>query len=431
MLIRLNLQNALIRRGYFVIIFVILVLLVKVVLGEFIVGTLSDKRFGANEDLLNASTEYFPASARLLARLAENEAAEPKPDFERAEKHIRQAINLSPNNYQYRLLLAEIRDFRGDQAGAEQSFDEALRLASNYSEVHWKIANFLIRQNRIEESIEHFRLAADANPTLIAATLDLVWTASNKNTSFLSRIVRDNQKGQLKLALLLANQSQISEAAEIFSKINRDVRLPAWESSSFFDALIKKGFSKLAGDLWIQLKGGEGETISRSLIWNGDFEAENDSLSTQFDWQIGKSEFARIGLDNSQTHSGKRSLLLDFLGRDTTKLNNEVKHLIAARTGINYRLDYFVKTEEFKTTEVLRVVISDWSGNRIAQSDPISTGTNNWKQMSVNFTAPPILTGDAAALIISVKRQPRYSFDEPTRGRVWFDDFSMNEVKGK
>ena len=31
-------------------------------------------------------------------------------------------------------------------------------------------------------------------------------------------------------------------------------------------------------------------------------------------------------------------------------------------------------------------------------------------------------------MVISIKRKPRFSYDEPTRGTVWFDDFSMKQV---
>ncbi len=430
MFIRLNLQNGLTRRVFFLTVLVTLGLLVKIIIGEFVVGTLSDKRVGASKDLLISATGYFPSSARLFSRLGETEASESNAGLESAETSISQAVKLSPNNYRFRLLLAEIRDSRGEQAAAEQSFRDALKLAPNYSEVHWKFANFLARANRIEDSIEHFRIAANLNPTLFAATLDLIWMISDKNIPFLKQIVKDDQKAQLKLALLLANQSRIPEAAEIFSKLDKNITQTSWESSSFLDALIKKGFSKLAFDLWLQTRSVEGETTSRSLIWNGDFEMENDSVSTQFDWRLGKSDYARIGLDSSEKHSGMRSLLIDFSGRDTAKLDNEVKHLVAARAGINYRLDFFVKTEEFKTAEGPRVVISDLSGKLIARSETVPAGNNDWQRMSINFPAPQG-AGDSAALIISVKRQPRYSYDEPTRGRIWFDDFVINEVNGK
>lgn len=429
MIIRLDLQNVFFRQGFFLITLVAAALLFKVISGEFVVGALSDKRIGVNKDLLTSAAVYYSDSGRLLARLAEFEMTASKVDFESAEDHIRQAIILSPNNYRYRLLLAEIRESRGDANGTEQAFNDALRLAPNYSEVHWRLANFLVREKRIEDSIGHFRIAVISNPALIASTLDLVAAVSDKNIFFLKEIVKDNQRGQLKLALLLANQSRIAEAAEVFSNIDKNITLSAWETSAFFDSLINKGFPKLAFDLWTQLK--SGETVNRSLIWNGDFETESDSKLAQFDWRIGKSDYARIGFDSSETHSGKRSLLLDFPGRDTTKLDNEVRHLVALKPGTNYRFEFYVKTEEFKTDEGPRVVISDKNGNRIAQSEPVPAGTNDWKRMSFGFTAPQKPTGDAAALFISVKRQPRYSYDAPTRGRIWFDDFVINEVNGK
>lgn len=429
MFIRLNLQNKLLRRVAFAFVLLICGLLVKIIGGEFVVGTLSDKRVGVNKDLLTSAIGYFPASARLLARYGESKANESNSDLETAEKSVIQAVKLSPNNYQLRLVLAEISDSRGEQTAAEQSFRNALKLAPKYSEIHWKFANFLVRANRIEESIEHFRIAADLNPTLSAATLDLVWTISD-NITFLKRIVKDDAKAQLKLALLLANQSRILEAAEIFSKTDKNVVLTAWETSSFFDRLIKKGFSKLAYELWIQARNVEGENINRPLIWNGDFESENDSVSTQFDWRIGKSDYARIGLDDSEKHSGTRSLLIDFLGRDTTRLDNEVRHLIATRTGGAYCLEYFVKTEKLTNGENLRVTISDAAGKLVVQPEPIPVGSNEWQRMSINFTSPPS-AGDSAALFISVKRQSRYSYDPPTRGRIWFDDFAVNEVNGK
>lgn len=431
MLIRFNLQNVLMRRLFLFISLVILALLVKIITGEFVVGTMSDERVGASKDLLAAAARYFPDSARMSARLAEFEAAETKADFESAERNLQKAIKLSPNNYKYRLLLAEIRDRRGDRTGAEQTFADALRLAPNYSEIHWKTANFLVREKRIEESVEHFRIAADANPALFGATLDLISAVSGENPVFLNRIVENNQKGMLKLALLTAKQSRMPEAAEIFSKIDKNIVLPAWESSSFFDLLINQGFSKLAFDLWVRLKTVEGEIVDQSLIWNGGFETESGDDLAQFDWRIGKSDYARIGLDSSETHSGKRSLLIDFIGRDTVKLDNEVKHLIALKPGIAYRLEYYVKTEELKTGEGPRIVISDKKGIRIAQSEPVPAGTNDWNRVIINFTAPEKAADDAAALYISVKRQPRYSYDPPMRGRIRFDDFAIKEVNGK
>lgn len=429
MSIHLNLQKTIIRQIYFLVCLVLLIFLIKIIVGEFIAGTLSDRRVSVNKNLLTKAIVYLPQSAQLLARLAEYETNQDN-DKQSAEIHIEQAIKLSPNNFKYQLLLAQIRDKGKDQVGAENAYIEALALAPNYSEVNWVFANFLVRQKRVEDSIEHFRLAANANPALFPATLDLIWVVSDRNISYLKRIVENNQKGQLKLVLLLANQSLFSAAAEVFSKIDRETALTSWETISFLDLLINKGFSKLANTLWDQLKA-DNTTPNNALIWNGGFEIANDSGPAQFDWKLRKSDYARISIDNSQAHTGSSSLLIDFLGRDTTKLDNEVRHIISLRPGIGYRLEYYLKTEELKTNEGPRVVISDKTGNRIAQSEPVPFGTNDWNRVSLNFTAPSKPTGDASTLFISVKRLPQYTYDAPMQGRIWFDDFSVNEVTGK
>ena len=431
MLIRLNLQNGLIRRGGFVLTLLLIALLVDVILREFAAGTLADERIAVNRDLLNSAAGYFPASGRLLGRLAEFEKMPVRRDLESAERHLGEAIRLSPNNYRYRLALAEIRDLRGDPRGTEQAFAEAVRLAPNYSEVHWKLANFLVGEDRIEDSVAHFRRAAVSNPNIFAAALDLVAAVSGDNIFFLREIVADDPFGQLKLALLLANRSRIREASEIFSKIDRKIALSASESAAFFDSLINQGFSKLAYRHWLRLRDGEGEKLHESSIWNGDFESETDPKLVQFDWHIGKSDYARIGYDDAEAHSGRRSLRLDFVGRDTVRLDNEVNHLAALRPGGGYRLSFFVKTEEFRIAEGPRVAVSDQAGNLIARSEPVQAGTDDWNRMSVDFTAPAKTAGDSVALVISIKRRPRFSYDEPATGRIWFDDFELNEVRGK
>lgn len=430
MLIHLNLQKTIARQSYLLICIGIVLFLLKIIIGEFIAGTLSDRRVSVNKILLTKSILYLPQSAQLLARLAEYESSQDN-DNQNAELHLEQAIKLSPNNFKYRLLLAQIRDAANDKVGAENAYNEAVTLAPNYSDVHWRFANFLVRQKRVEESIEHFRLAANANPALFPSTLDLIWVVSDRNITYLKRIVENNQKGQLKLVLMLANQSFFPAAAEIFSKVDKETAINSWETISFFDLLINKGFSKLANTLWDQLKAGNDTVPNNQIVWNGGFETKIESGPAQFDWKLRKSDYARISIDNSQANSGSSSLLIDFLGRDTTKLDNEVRHIISLRPGTTYRLDYYLKTEELKTNEGPRVVISNKTGNRVAQTEPVPFGTNDWKRFSLIFTAPSKTIGDAATLFISIKRQPQYSYDPPLQGRIWFDDFSVSEVKGK
>jgi hypothetical protein len=61
----------------------------------------------------------------------------------------------------------------------------------------------------------------------------------------------------------------------------------------------------------------------------------------------------------------------------------------------------------------------------VAQSDPVAAGSNDWQHLVVDFTAPQSASRDAPAFYVTIKRKPKFSYDEPTRGTVWFDDFTL------
>jgi hypothetical protein len=142
----------------------------------------------------------------------------------------------------------------------------------------------------------------------------------------------------------------------------------------------------------------------------------------QFDWQIGRSKFARLTISSAAAHSGHNALKLAYLGVETTRLDQEAQRLVTVQPGMAYRLEYFAKTEGLVTPDGPQIAILR-PDNRtlIAASDPMSAGSHDWQMMGVDFVAPP----DAAAVVVAVKQTPRYSYVEPTQGVIWFDDFSL------
>ena len=95
------------------------------------------------------------------------------------------------------------------------------------------------------------------------------------------------------------------------------------------------------------------------------------------------------------------------------------------QSGNRYRLECFVKTNQLDTPEGPQIVVANQSGEWIAASDPIVPATDDWRPLSLDFTAPADQTG-CVLLTVSVKRKPKFSYDEPTRGTIWLDDFSLN-----
>jgi hypothetical protein len=158
-------------------------------------------------------------------------------------------------------------------------------------------------------------------------------------------------------------------------------------------------------------------------VWNGGF--ENDWLQEfgQFDWIINPDKFARIGFDKSERHSGQRSIRAVFAGLDTTLLRDQIRQLVVLKPGVRYRLDCYAKATDLVTPEAPRLAILGGT-EVIASSSPMEAGSTEWKQLSVEFVAPVTTTPK----YVSIIRIPKYSYDEETRGTVWFDDFRLTQL---
>lgn len=388
-------------------------------------GVATDERVAANKELLAATIAYLPNSATLNARLAEAEMGEDDRDISNIETLARRAVNFSPWDYRQRLLLATVCEARGDRVAAEQSLLEALSLAPNYPEVHWRLANLLLREGKFAKSIVEFKTAASSNPRLLPGTLDLLWRVSAGNLAPLNAVTPGDTKSQLLLAEFLLKQSRVSDAITVFGGIDRKALVSLPESAVFIDSLVSQNHVDEARGLWIGLVSGvyaqPGHPLP--LVWNGSFESDASKGLAQFDWAIARNEYAIPRIDGSTAHTGSRSLRIDFTGRDTARLDEQVKQKVVLRPGGRYRLEFYTKTERLETPEGPRVAVSELSSTEIVRSDPIPAGTADWRAMAIEFTAP----ATARAVVIAIKRVPRFSYDNPTSGTIWFDDFVLTE----
>jgi Tetratricopeptide repeat len=399
--------------------------LVTVIISRFVIGTLSNTRLSVSRSMLATPVEYFPNSGRLNARLAEAELMASDRDLDRAEFHALRAINLSPNNYLFQLILASIKEAKGDRAAAEESLRAAQSLAPNDRDVRWRLANVMLREGKLVASLDEFRKAVAANPTLLPGTLDVIWRASRGNFEAVETVTGGDPKSRLALAQFLISKSRFQEASNVFRSVDRPARLTATESAAVLTSLIGAGRADLARELWVSLVA-EGDAEPR-LIWNPGFETDVVKGFSQFDWTFGRSEYARLSFDGGHARTGARSLRVDFLGRDTTKMDDEIKQLVVLRPGARYRLECYARCEALETPEGPRLVVTDNASNWVAASEPVAAGSNDWRPLSVEFVAPKYNRSAASAVFISIKRKPKFSYDEPTRGTIWLDDSTIKE----
>src|SRR5436853_1313217 len=399
-------------------------LLVMVVFSRFAIGTLADDRFLLDREWLIAGAAYLPNSPRIQARLAEVELFDDDPNLDRADHAAARAVELSPYDFRWRLILASVKEAEGDRAAAEVALRDALRLAPNDRDVHYRLANVLLREGRLAAAIDEFRIAVDKNSQMLPVTLDLIWQVTRGNVEAVETVAGNDPKRRLQLAQFLVRQSRLVEAATVFRSIDRTARLASLESAQLLNAFIGANHMTIAHELWMSLV--SEASAPASLIYNGGFEADILKNFSQFDWTFGRSEYARLIIDRSVTHSGGRSLKIEFTGRDTTTLGDEIRQLVVVRPGAHYRMECYIKSDSLVTPEGPRVVVTDRAGTWIASSDAVAEGTSDWKLVSFTFAAPAV-ADTASAVYVSVKRRPKYAYDDPTRGTVWLDDFTMKE----
>jgi len=396
-------------------------------LHNLIVGVLTDSRVEPRVDLLSAAIGYVPNSAGVNARLAAAQLVQADRDLYALAPLAQRAVDTSPWDYRNRLLMATVKEAQGDRAAAEDALLEAAALAPNYTDVHWRLANLLLREGKLGKSVSEFREAIALDARLLPSTQDLLWRVSGGNSAVIQAVTPNDPAPRLVLAQFLLNQSRIPDAITVFAGIDRASLAKLPETPAFIDALTKTGHWDEARGLWVGLVSGIYAQPGRPLpvIWNGSFESEISRSFGQFDWSLARNEYVSAGVDTTVGHTGDRALRLSFSGRDTTRLDGQVKQIITVRSGARYLFECYAKTDQLETPEGPRIVIADIaSGVEVASSTPVSSGSNDWRRLTFDFTVPP----STRAVVLTIKRVPKFSYDNPTRGTIWFDDFAISEL---
>ena len=399
-------------------------LLVVGIVSNFTVGVLTDERATIPRHTLAAASGFYSSSSRLHARLAQ--VLEQESDLPNAQYHALRAVSLCPHNYNYRLLLASIEEATGDSTAAEKSLRAGLALAPNKTDVHWQLANVLLREGSFEQAVDQFRAACALNAKLLPLSLNLVWRSSGGNLEVAEDVTGSAPEARLTLARFLLKHRDAVNASGIFKQLGPQVRLASSEAREFLEDLMAAGDLSLARDLWLGTREDAGR--DPGPIWNGSFESEISKEFAQFDWITSNNEYSKIRIGAGAAHTGSRSLRIDFAGRDTTRLDGQIKQLVLVRPNRRYKMECYANGERMITPEGPRVVVTTTnSRDSIATSEPVAAGQPGWQHIHFEFAAPSSLNGNAVPLLITIKRRPKFSYDAPTRGTVYFDDFTLTE----
>src|SRR5262245_10621143 len=224
---------------------------------QFIISVITDPEARAETAIIEGAAKYFPNSAwtqaRMASRLIESGvdvSEDHERTSERAVYYAARAVALAPLNYEFRILLAAAKELRGDLAEAEAELRAAIKLAPHLLTVHWRLANLLLREEKLDQAGAEFRLANEGDPELLTPTLNLLWQASDGKIETLSAAVGAAPASQLALAEFLVAHEKFEAGVKIATCLDRQAILSLPESGKLLDSLISAGQIDLASELW-------------------------------------------------------------------------------------------------------------------------------------------------------------------------------------
>ena len=340
-------------------------------------------------------------------------------DQAKALEQFELAAALSPNNYEYWLALARSCEHAGDQARAEQALKKAAELAPNYSRVRWALGNALLRQGRTEEAFSEIRKAVGNDQTFSIPAAAMAFQIFGGDVQKIADAIGDSPRIKVSLAVQLVTAKRLDEAKAIWSQISAEDKraVPSDIAKALYSQLVEAG--KYATAITIGTETGLFTTADAAVnaIANSDFESALASNNENaLAWSIADGTQPRIGLNESQKHSGNYSLLISYGTRG--KGPRPIRQKVGVEAAAAYVVRFYYRSELNKEAEFRCEIVRPGSDEPITSI--VLPPTSGWSEAVLEFVAP-------ADEGIDLRLADRCSGPNCiVSGNIWFDDFSLS-----
>lgn len=398
---------------------------------------------GSTRDL---AVEYAPGDPRVLV-------AKGKYLLFRAEtidshagiESLREAVRRSPTDYRYWLELGRGYESTGAMVPASHAFHRAIELAPQYFETHWTLANFQLRQGRIEESLARFRRALQlsevgggrTNPRAALNVYQVLTGRLGLDPALLARVTPEDRLGRIALAQFLLDQGVIDPALTIMRQEAQEDDPP---TRSLLLTLLEQTQQESrfgeAREVWHRLRHllGRPPLVGRSTdegIENGGFEvaplAEELPILRQsrlgFDWLLNPHPQVAVRRDDARPLRGARSLSLLF----AIPMESPYEHLslLAATTpGQVHRLRVWVRATQLPAEPPWIEVQNAARPEDLLAEVRLPRQQEEPRELSVDFEVP-----EAMGAVRLLLRTPAYrTVNSLERAALWIDEVSLRPV---
>jgi hypothetical protein len=383
-------------------------------------ASLTSTMTAADESVLLAPSDPEAHYARGLA--ATNAGA-----LDEAIREYGRAVALRPRDYYLWLLLADVRDQSGDQDGALAASRDAVRLAPFYAKPRWQLGNLLFRAGHQEEAFAELRHAANSDPTLLPAVIDLAWGSNQQDVRAVEATIQpQTNAARLALARFFARHGKTADAVRYFRAAGE---VSDKERVSLLNDLLAAKQYRDAYEVWLvghQAQVEENGKGAASII-DGGFEKPLNLEDKGFGWQLSREATnLTFSIDAVEPHAGARSLRLDWKG-DYNPVLPVLTQLLLVEPKTHYRLRFAARAQGIVTGGLPFVSVKDPASKDdapLAQSKALPQGTSPWSDYTLEFT-----TGnETSAILISLQRLNCGGGPCPIFGDLWLDDFSLQRI---
>ncbi|QQS32212.1 MAG: tetratricopeptide repeat protein [Acidobacteriota bacterium] len=379
-----------------------------------------------------------PEAALLAPYLVEISPRDPTAHFFLAQFHeksfepgseelaiasYRRAVELSPQNYVYRLALAKALSSAGEADAAAAEYERTIELAPNNSNVQWVYGNFLIRQGRSDEGFRMISAALYGNDGYAMPAITLAMQIFEGDLSKLRNALGGSDNLEMALAYYLVNDKRYDDAMAAWQTVvdRGKTEKTAMFSESLADRFIgARRFAPAA----VILNNLNGKPVAEAGAVNDPgFEAGVKMRDAgTFEWQIGKGAEPQITLTESGVRSGRYSLLIIFNSFATADFR-EVSQIVLAEPNMVYEFEAWYRSD-LKTDAKYYWEVTDATAGALLARTAALAPSAEWAPAKASFKLPA--GGDA--VILRFVRDGCVGPTCPTAGRIAFDDITLRKL---
>jgi tetratricopeptide (TPR) repeat protein len=383
-------------------------------------------RRGSEQDLAQAM-KWAPENAGNDAALAQLDELAGGTDGEAQALQLWQrATVLEPGNSIYWLARAVSEDEAGMPESAGPDYLRARVLFPLSPDVNRALGEYYLRQGRIEDALDAFRLAIAADPEMRPAVFGELWRSGVETRKVLERAVPPGRDTLVAYLDVLAAEGALDDAHLVWTRIEALGGIPAQDAVQddafqYLDALIRFRRTAELEAVWDEVAPAQAAAAraTGNLISNGSF--EEPMLNAGLDWRVNPVDGVFVSADASEAQDGARSLRIDFGAPDNLDYQHTIQ-FVPVDADTEYEFSGYLRAANITSDSGPRFELYDVAN---PQNLDISTGdvrgTTDWTAERLHFRTGP----DTHLLIVRVGRPPSTSFDDRLSGTVWVDNVRL------